>query len=86
MGQGYDHDHKDIDLLRLRNFTIGRTVADEVIVGTSGLERVAELVMAMVPFITYLNSVVMPDEEDTSGSSSEDEDDADDGADEEAEA
>ncbi|EMD69245.1 hypothetical protein COCSADRAFT_105516 [Bipolaris sorokiniana ND90Pr] len=84
--KGYDHDHKDIDLLRLRNFTIGRTVADEVIVGTSGLERVAELVMAMVPFITYLNSVVMPDEEDTSGSSSEDEDDADDGADEEAEA
>ncbi|KAF5846652.1 hypothetical protein GGP41_004742, partial [Bipolaris sorokiniana] len=55
--KGYDHDHKDIDLLRLRNFTIGRTVADEVIVGTSGLERVAELVMAMVPFITYLNSV-----------------------------
>lgn len=52
MGQGYDHDHKDIDLLRLRNFTIGRTVADEVIVGTSGLERVAELVMAMVPFVS----------------------------------
>ncbi|KAJ5030719.1 hypothetical protein J3E73DRAFT_378712 [Bipolaris maydis] len=84
--KGYDHDHKDIDLLRLRNFTIGRTIADEEIVGTGGLERVAEV-------ITYLNSVVMPDE-DTSGSSSEDEDGADedddddgadDGADEEAE-
>ncbi|XP_014560260.1 hypothetical protein COCVIDRAFT_89706 [Bipolaris victoriae FI3] len=84
--KGYDHDHKDIDLLRLRNFTIGCTVADEVIVGTGGLERVAEVVRAMVPFITYLNSVVMPDE-DTSGSSSEGEDDdADQGADEEAEA
>ncbi|ENI10877.1 hypothetical protein COCC4DRAFT_157077 [Bipolaris maydis ATCC 48331] len=91
--KGYDHDHKDIDLLRLRNFTIGRTIADEEIVGTGGLERVAEVVRAMVPFITYLNSVVMPDE-DTSGSSSEDEDGADedddddgadDGADEEAE-
>lgn len=52
MGQGYDHDHKDIDLLRLRNFTIGRTIADEEIVGTGGLERVAEVVRAMVPFVS----------------------------------
>ncbi|USP81083.1 hypothetical protein yc1106_08357 [Curvularia clavata] len=69
--KGYDHDHQDIELLRLRNFTIGRKIEDKEIVGSGGLGRVAELVLAMAPFITYLNSVVMPDE-DTSGSSDED--------------
>ncbi|KAJ4369133.1 hypothetical protein N0V83_006217 [Neocucurbitaria cava] len=71
---GYDLDHKDIDLLRLRNFTIGRRLLDYEVVGPKGLDRVAELILDMVPFITYLNSVCMPDE-DTS-SSSEDESDA----------
>ncbi|KNG50287.1 hypothetical protein TW65_03207 [Stemphylium lycopersici] len=77
--KGYDHDHKDIELLRLRNFTVGRKVHDNEVVGTGGLERVAELVLAMVPFITYLNGVVMPDE-DSSGSSDGDEEDEDDAA------
>ncbi|KAF1851766.1 uncharacterized protein K460DRAFT_362513 [Cucurbitaria berberidis CBS 394.84] len=68
--KGYDHDHKDIKLLRLRNFTIGRKLLDDEVVGPEGLDRVAEVILSMVPFITYLNSVCMPDE-DTSGSSSE---------------
>ncbi|KAG9185852.1 hypothetical protein G6011_07183 [Alternaria panax] len=66
--KGYDHDHKDIELLRLRNFTIGRKLTDDEVVGIGGLERVGKLVASMVPFITYLNSIAMPDD-DTSDSS-----------------
>ncbi|CAN9443895.1 unnamed protein product [Alternaria sp. RS040] len=74
-GRGYDHDHKDIELLRLRNFTMGRKLTDDEIVGVGGLERVGELVANMVPFITYLNSIAMPDD-DTSDSSDGDGSDA----------
>ncbi|EFQ90675.1 hypothetical protein PTT_12675 [Pyrenophora teres f. teres 0-1] len=69
--KGYDHDHKDIELLRLRNFIMGLELEDDKVVGTGGLGRIAELVLCLEPFITYLNSVVMPDG-DTSGSSGED--------------
>ncbi|KAF2850997.1 hypothetical protein T440DRAFT_529753 [Plenodomus tracheiphilus IPT5] len=64
----YSHDHKDIDLLRLRSFTMGTKLPDHEILGPGGLDRIAELILSVVPFISYLNSVCMPDE-DTSGSS-----------------
>ncbi len=54
--QGYDHDHKDIELLRLRNFTMGKRLADNEIVGSAGLDRVAELIRSMVPFVSVLIS------------------------------
>ncbi|CBX93066.1 hypothetical protein LEMA_P039670.1 [Plenodomus lingam JN3] len=45
----YAHDHKDIELLRLRSFTIGTKLADHEVVGPGGLDRIAELVRLMVP-------------------------------------
>ncbi|KAF2830105.1 hypothetical protein CC86DRAFT_367973 [Ophiobolus disseminans] len=74
--KGYDQNHIEIELLRLRNFTLGTKVPDREVVGPGGLNRVAELVACLVPFISYLNSVVMPDE-DPSDSSENDEDDED---------
>ncbi|KAF1966233.1 hypothetical protein BU23DRAFT_487302 [Bimuria novae-zelandiae CBS 107.79] len=71
--KGYDADHKDIELLRLRNFTLGTKLSDNEVVGAKGLDRIAELVSCMVPFITYLNSVVMPDEESSDSGEEEDE-------------
>ncbi|PIB01293.1 hypothetical protein CB0940_01320 [Cercospora beticola] len=59
--KGYDSEHPDIDLLRLRNYTIGRDLTDEEVLGENGRLRIADLLAAMQPFITYLNSVVMPD-------------------------
>ncbi|KAF2737521.1 hypothetical protein EJ04DRAFT_417914, partial [Polyplosphaeria fusca] len=73
--KGYGQDHKDIELLRLRNFTLGTKVADEEMLGERGLDHIAGHIANLVPFITYLNSVVMPDEE--SSGSSEDQDDGD---------
>ena len=48
----YDADHKDILLLRLRNFTIGRRLKDEEVVGEGGLERVMGLMGCLVPFVS----------------------------------
>lgn len=50
--QGYDAEHRDIDLLRLKNFTIGRKLIDQEVVGNKGLGRVAELISVMVPFVS----------------------------------
>ena len=60
--KGYEADHPDIWLLRLRNFTIGKKVKDEDVVGKKGLENLLALLEVLVPFVTYLNGVVMPDE------------------------
>ncbi|KAH9864847.1 hypothetical protein IAQ61_008792 [Plenodomus lingam] len=69
----YAHDHKDIELLRLRSFTIGTKLADHEVVGPGGLDRIAELVRLMVPFISYLNGVCMPDDESSTSSADENE-------------
>ncbi|KAL2380681.1 hypothetical protein RJ035_006697 [Blastomyces gilchristii] len=65
--KGYDADNKNIDLLRLRSFTISKRLEDKDLLGPKALDRVARTVEIMVPFrkscaqVTYLNSVVMPD-------------------------
>ncbi|KAF2149602.1 hypothetical protein K461DRAFT_231011 [Myriangium duriaei CBS 260.36] len=76
--QGYDKDHPDIALLRLRNFTIGRKLNDDEVSSTGFMERVLELASVMKPFVSYLNSVVMPDP-DAEDDEDEDEDDGEDG-------
>lgn len=53
----YDADHRDIALLRLRNFTIGRKLNDEEVVGKGGLERVVELMECLVPFVSPCFSI-----------------------------
>jgi hypothetical protein len=40
--------------MRLRNFTMGRKLTDDEIVGPGGLERVGELIASMVPFVSPL--------------------------------
>lgn len=50
--KGFDADHKDILLLRLRSFTIGRKLTDEEVLGPHFLERVAELFRIMCPFVS----------------------------------
>ncbi|KAJ4536627.1 hypothetical protein HRR76_004658 [Exophiala dermatitidis] len=68
--KGYEANNPNIELLRLRNFTLGKPIPDEVVVSEQGLQKIVELIGVMVPFVTYLNSVVMPDEDDEDESSS----------------
>ncbi|PSK33447.1 sterol 24-C-methyltransferase [Elsinoe australis] len=76
--QGYDKDHIDIDLLRLKNFTIGRQLTDEEVVSPNFLDRVADLMGVMKPFIHYLNNVIMPDPDAEDDEEEEDDSDEDD--------
>ena len=55
--QGYDADHADIDLLRLRNYTIGKTLSDDELVETGGMDRVTDLLTCMKPFVSGSFSV-----------------------------
>ena len=54
MMQGYSADHADIDLLRLRNYTVGRTIQDDELLDR-GLDRIAELLTCMKPFVSSLH-------------------------------
>lgn len=50
--QGYDANHPDIDLMRLRNYTIGASLTEgELLDG--GFERVSELLGSLKPFVSW---------------------------------
>ncbi|KAI1172089.1 hypothetical protein F4777DRAFT_563148 [Nemania sp. FL0916] len=59
--KGFNPEHRDIALLKLRNYTVGRKIADADLHGDDAQEKIMATVRAMVPFVTFLNSVVMPD-------------------------
>ncbi|KAK5133140.1 hypothetical protein LTR08_008164 [Meristemomyces frigidus] len=64
--KGYDAGHADLNLLRLRNYTIGTKLTDGEVLGAGGMDRIAGFLSSMKPFITYLNSVIMPDAAESS--------------------
>lgn len=71
--KGYAADNPNIELLKLKNFTIGRRLTDEEVADTGVMETVSSLIAVMAPFVTYLNSVVMPDEDASSSDEDEEE-------------
>ncbi|KAK4238458.1 hypothetical protein C8A03DRAFT_15072 [Achaetomium macrosporum] len=69
--KGFIPEHRDMQLLRLRNFTVGKKVGEDVFTSASGQEDVARVVRAMVGFVTHLNRIVMPDPDDDDDSDEE---------------
>ncbi|KAA8643446.1 DUF2461 domain-containing protein [Aspergillus tanneri] len=59
--KGYDVDNENIQLLRLRSFTIGKPLMDGELLSPNAQDKIVALIGIMEPFVTYLNSVVMPD-------------------------
>ncbi len=49
--------------------------------GPGGLARITELIRVLTPFVSYLNSVVMPDENPSSDDEEEEEEEEEDGED-----
>lgn len=49
--QGYEADNPNIDLLRLRNYTIGRKLKDAEVVGPGALDAIVDLMGALAPFV-----------------------------------
>ena len=50
--QGYGADHKEIQLLRLRSFTLGRHIPDEELLAGDAQERIAALIAVLEPFVS----------------------------------
>ncbi|KAF8472665.1 hypothetical protein BDZ91DRAFT_715557 [Kalaharituber pfeilii] len=59
--KGYPRDHPELELLRLRSFTVGLPLTDEAVKSNDFLEHIVDIFTKVEPLITYLNSVVMPD-------------------------
>lgn len=49
--QGYDVDNENIKLLRLRNFTISKSLADEDFRGPDAQDKIAALIGVVEPFV-----------------------------------
>ncbi|KAM7202517.1 Conserved hypothetical protein (DUF2461) domain containing protein [Rhypophila sp. PSN 637] len=69
--QGYQPDHPDIELLKLRSFTVSKKIPDEMFTYEDGQEEIARIFGAMVGFVTFLNKIVMPDPGDEDEDSDE---------------
>ncbi|KAH6900762.1 hypothetical protein B0T10DRAFT_36799 [Thelonectria olida] len=78
---GFRQDHPDIKLLRLKNFTVRRKVPDSLFTSDDAQEQIAEILRPMFQFVSFLNSIVMPDPMHDD----QDDDDDDDEEDEDAE-
>lgn len=53
--QGFDADHRDIELLKLRNFTIGKKgLPDSVFTDENGQEKISDIIRAMVGFVSQV--------------------------------
>lgn len=83
--KGYEKDNPNIELLKLRNYTIGKKLKDEEVLGPGGLWRIAGLIGILTPFVSYLNSIVMPDEDPSSDEEDGGEESGEGGAEEKAE-
>ncbi|KAM0562766.1 hypothetical protein ACHAPJ_001606 [Fusarium lateritium] len=59
--KGFEADHRDIALLKLRNFTIGTQIDDSIFCEDDAQEKIGEIIRPMLGFVSFLNSVVMPD-------------------------
>ncbi|KAK4172495.1 hypothetical protein QBC36DRAFT_390368 [Triangularia setosa] len=69
--KGFHPEHRDMQLLKLRNHTVWKKVEDGVFTREGGLEEVMGVVGSMVGFVTHLNKTVMPDPGDDDDESAE---------------
>ncbi|KAL4986245.1 hypothetical protein BDW68DRAFT_198224 [Aspergillus falconensis] len=60
--KGYGADHRDVQLLRLRNYHVSKPVDDEIFTAEDGQEKIIQLISTLQPFVTFLNAIIMPDQ------------------------
>jgi hypothetical protein len=54
--KGFDADHKDIALLRLKNFTLQRKLRDEEVASSNAVGTIVGLISHLVPFVSCPNT------------------------------
>ncbi|CAH0057034.1 unnamed protein product [Clonostachys solani] len=67
-GSGFNTNHQDIELLKLKKFTVSKRIEDNLLCADDTQERVKETLRPLVNFITFLNSIVMPDDDSSNSS------------------
>ncbi|KZZ96676.1 hypothetical protein AAL_03905 [Moelleriella libera RCEF 2490] len=71
---GFEVTHRDIELLKLRNYTVGTKMDADWFTKDDAQEKLSEVIRALRGFVTFLNSIIMPDPAlDGEDSSSDDE-------------
>ncbi len=58
--QGYSPEHKNIELLKLRNFTVGTKIPDSHFTAEDSLEKMGEIIGAMVGYVRDDETVAPP--------------------------
>ncbi|KAH6617067.1 hypothetical protein F5144DRAFT_659828 [Chaetomium tenue] len=71
--KGFNPEHRDMQLLKLKNFTVGTKVGEKLFTEAGSQEQIGQIVGDMVGFITHLNRIVMPDPGDDDDDDDEDE-------------
>ncbi|KAF5677997.1 hypothetical protein FCIRC_6598 [Fusarium circinatum] len=59
--KGFTAEHRDIALLKLRNFTVGTQIDDNIFYQDDAQEKISEIIRPMVGYVSFLNSIVMPE-------------------------
>ncbi|BCR84049.1 DUF2461 domain-containing protein [Aspergillus chevalieri] len=59
--KGYDTHHRDIQLLKLRNYHVVKKVDDAIFTTEDGQEGIINIISILQPFVTFLNDIIMPD-------------------------
>ncbi|EAQ84890.1 hypothetical protein CHGG_08904 [Chaetomium globosum CBS 148.51] len=72
--KGFNPEHRDMQLLKLKNFTVGTKVSEKLFTEAGSQEQIGQIVGDMVGFITHLNRIVMPDPGDDDDDDDDDED------------
>ncbi|KAL6882809.1 hypothetical protein HDV57DRAFT_460307 [Trichoderma longibrachiatum] len=58
---GYEVTHRDIALLKLRNFTVLKHLDDQILCSDDAQAKLRDILSGLSGFVTFLNSIVMPD-------------------------
>ncbi|KAM0201338.1 hypothetical protein ACHAPA_005371 [Fusarium lateritium] len=84
--KGFTAEHRNIALLKLRNFTVGTQIDDSLFYEDDAQEKISDIIRPMVGYVSFLNSIVMPDpgQDDDSDSDEDGEDEEEVGNGEEA--
>lgn len=69
---GYALDHRDIELLKLRNFHVHKRVPDTLFTADDAQDQIVALLQALAPLVTHINRIVRPDPGDDEDDEGED--------------
>ncbi|MEL7533031.1 MAG: DUF2461 domain-containing protein [Bacteroidota bacterium] len=59
--KGFDREHPDIDLIRMKQFIVRKSFSDKEVLGKDFIENLLDAYAAMLPFFNYMSEVLTTD-------------------------